>query len=229
MKMAHLRRSAPRVFLRCSLCYASETSRRAPCISAILIARSRLAIDYLRFLTTACGLLLAAAACGSPDDGAEETAFPSRDWSGPYALTAVESTTDCGGAEAPPPLTDAVLDVRQSPDNTAVVRVPPLVEMQGRFDGDRLEAHGSINQPISLPASIAARAAPEDSLDTIGYEMEAEFAEGGLEGRYRVRAPDLNALSAGSGPGRCEYVYDVRGRALIGGQPRRGEPPAGLP
>src|SRR5687768_11616170 len=228
MKMADLLRSAPRSFLRRSLCYASEPPRRAPCISAILIARSHLTINYLRFLMTASGFFLAAA-CGSPEDGAEEAAFPSRDWSGPYALVAVESSTDCAGAEVPPPLTDAVLDVRQSPDNAAVVRVPPLIEMQGRFDGDRLEAGGSITQPISLPESIASRAAPEDSLDTIGYEVEAEFAEDGLAGRYSIRAPDLNALSRGSGAGRCEYVYEVRGKPLIGGQPRRGELPAGLP
>jgi hypothetical protein len=122
-----------------------------------------------------------------------------------------------------------VLEVMQSPENWAVVRVPPLVEMGGEFHGDRLEAYGSINQPISLPASIAARAAPEDSLDTIGYAMDAEFAADGLEGRYAIRAPDLNALSAASGPGRCEYVYEVRGRALIGGQPPLGGQPAGLP
>jgi len=177
---------------------------------------------------TACVVSLGVA-CRGPDDSPEEAAFPSRDWSGPYALEAVVSSTDCAGAEAPPPLTDAVLDVRQASDNTAVVRVPPLVEMQGRFDGDRLEANGSISQPISLPASIASRAAPEDSLDTIGYAVETEFDEGGLEGRYVIRAPDLNALSTGSGAGRCEYVYEVRGRPLIGGQPRRGEPPAELP
>jgi len=179
-------------------------------------------------LVTAC-VLLVGAACGAPHDEAQDAAFPTRDWSGSYALEATESSTDCAGAEAPPPLTDAVLDVRQSPDNAALVRIPPLVEMEGQFDGDRLEAEGSIRQPIALPESIAARAAPEDSLDTIGYTVEVEFVEDGLEGRYAVRAPDLNALSAGSGAGRCGYVYEVRGRALIGGQPPRGEAPAGLP
>lgn len=173
-------------------------------------------------------IVVSAAACGSRDDGAEEAAFPSRDWSGPYALTAVESSTDCAGADAPPPLTDAVLDVRQSPDNAAVVRIPPLVEMQGSFDGDRLEAAGSISQPISLPESIAGRAAPEDSLETIGYTVEADFAEEGMTGRYAIRAPDLNALSAGSGAGRCEYVYEVRGRPLMGGQPQEEARPAEL-
>ena len=226
--MADLLRCAPRVFLRRSLCYASESTRRAPCISVILIARSRLSINYLRFLMPACAISLATA-CGSSDDGAEEAAFPSRDWSGPYALVAVDSSTDCAGAQAPPPLIDAVLDVRQSPDNVAAVRIPPLVEMEGQFDGDRLEAGGSIRQPISLPESIAGRAEPEDSLDTIAYAVEAEFTEEGLEGRYVIRAPDLNALSAGSGAGRCEYVYEVRGRPLIGGQRGRGEPPGGLP
>src|SRR5688572_22216320 len=114
MKMADLLRSAPRHSLRRTLQYASLGHRRAPCISAILIARSLLPIDYALFLMTACVLLLTLA-CGSADDGAEEAAFPSRDWSGPYALEAVESSTDCAGAEAPPPLTDTVLDVRQSP------------------------------------------------------------------------------------------------------------------
>ena len=179
---------------------------------------------FLRRGLTACGFL--AVACGAPEDGADEAAFPSRDWSGPYAIEAVESSTDCAGAEAPPPLTDAVLDVQQSADNAAVVRIPPLVEMQGRFDGDRLEAGGSINQPISLPESIAGRAAPEDSLDPIGYALEAEFAEDGLTGRYAIRAPDLNALSAGSGAGRCGYVYELRGRPLIGGQAQERERPA---
>ncbi|HJU87557.1 MAG TPA: hypothetical protein VJ788_09340 [Gemmatimonadota bacterium] len=185
--------------------------------------------DLLRFSPGVFLSLVLAAACGAPDDGAEEAAFPSRDWSGSYALAVLESSTDCAASQAPPPLSDAVLDVSQSVDNTALVRIPPLVEMEGRFEGDRLEADGSIRQPISLPESIAARAAPEDSLETIGYTVEAEFADEGLEARYAVRAPDLNALSAGSGAGRCEYVYEVRGTAITGGQPRREAPPAGSP
>ena len=225
--MADLLRCAPHSSCGVPGAYASEEPRRAPCISAILTARSLFTIHYTRSLITACAVFLAS--CGSPDNGGEEAAFPSRDWSGPYALEVTESSTDCAGAEAPPPLTDAVLDVRQSPDNAALARIPPLVAMEGKFDGDRLEADGSIRQPISLPESIAARAAPEDSLDTIGYTVAVEFFESGLEGRYAIRAPDLNALSAGSGAGRCGYVYEVRGRALIGGQPRRGEAPAGLP
>jgi hypothetical protein len=185
--------------------------------------------DLLRSTARVFLCLVLATSCGEPDDGPGETAFPSRDWSGPYVLVAVASSTDCEGADAPPPLTDAVLDVRQSVDNTALVRIPPLVEMEGRFDGDRLEAAGSIRQPIALPESLAARAAPEDSLDTIAYEVKAEFAGEGLEGRYAIRAPDLNALSSGSANGRCEYVYEVRGRPLIRDRSQGEAPPAGLP
>lgn len=195
---------------------------------ADLLRRTRLTINCAVFLTTACGCLLTAA-CGGPGDEDEERAFPSRDWSSQYALQVVESSTTCRDAEAPPPLTGAVLDVMQAPDNWAVVRIPPFVEMGGEFDGDRLVASGSINQPISLPESISARAAPADSLETIGYAVEAQFDEQGLDGRYAIRAPDLNALSAGSGAGRCEYVYEVRGRPIIGGRAGEGELPAGLP
>ncbi|MGH7566674.1 MAG: hypothetical protein ACREK2_07575 [Gemmatimonadota bacterium] len=161
--------------------------------------------------------LFAATACGSQgEDGGE--AFPSRDWSGSYALEAVESSTDCVGADAPPPLGETVLDVRQSLDNNATVRIGPMIAMGGRFDGDELEASGSITQPIPLPDSLAARASAEDSLETIGYALEASFAEDEtLTGRYVIRAPDLNALFGGSGAGRCEYVYEVRGMPLIGG------------
>jgi hypothetical protein len=169
------------------------------------------------------GTLIWATACGSPGGDGEE-AFPSRDWSGPYALGVVESSTDCVAAEAPPPLDDTVLDVRQSVENEVTVQIGPLVAMSGRFDGDELEASGSITQPIPLPDSLAARATAEDSLETIAYALEATFAEDGmLAGRYVIRAPDLNALSRGTGAGRCQYVYEVRGMPLIGGS-GRGEP-----
>jgi len=172
---------------------------------------------------TAVAPLLCAIACGGAEP-ADEAGFPSRDWSGPYALEVVESSTDCVGAEAPPPLGDTVLDVRQTLENEAAVHIGPLVALDGQFDGDALEARGAITQPISLPESLAARAAAEDSLETIGYALEVTFAEDQvLAGRYVVRAPDLNALSRGSGAGRCEYVYEIRGVPLIGG-PRRGAP-----
>lgn len=156
------------------------------------------------------------AGCGSAGEEGEP-AFPSRDWSGPYALEVVDSSTDCTEAEAPPPLGNAVLEVRQSPANDAVLQVGPLVAMGGSFDGDEVVARGSIVQPIPLPDSLLARAASEDSLETIGYAMELTFAEDRtLVGRYVIRAPDLNALSSGAGAGRCEYVYEVRGAPVIG-------------
>jgi hypothetical protein len=169
--------------------------------------------------TAALGVICAIA-CGGADP-ADDAGFPSRDWSGSYALEVVESSTDCLDAEAPPPLGDMVLDVRQSVENEAAVQIGPLVALSGRFDGDALEAHGAITQPIPLPDSLAARASAEDSLETIAYALDATFAEDQtLAGRYVVRAPDLNALSRGSGSLRCEYVYEVRGLPLIRGQSR---------
>jgi hypothetical protein len=158
-----------------------------------------------------------AVGCGSPGDDAGPD-FPTRDWSGPYSVEVVESSTDCAGAEAPPPLGNTVLEVRQSPDNDAVLGVGPLVSMGGRFDGDDVEARGSVVQPISLPDSLLARVSEADSLESIDYAMELSFAEDRtFTGRYVIRAPDLNALSSGSGAGRCEYVYEVRGAPLIEG------------
>jgi hypothetical protein len=169
------------------------------------------------------------AGCG-PGGEEGEPAFPSRDWSGPYALEVVDSSTDCTEAESPPPLEDVVVDVRQSPENDAVLQVGPLIAMGGGFDGDVVKARGSIVQPISLPDSLLGRATADDSLETIGYAMELTFAEDRtLTGRYVVRAPDLNALSSGTGAGRCEYVYEVRGRPLIGTAPREESGAAARP
>lgn len=161
--------------------------------------------------------IVGAAGCGSPADD-EGPDFPSRDWSGPYALQVAESSTDCAGAEAPPPLGNTVLEVRQSPDNDANLRVGPLVVMRGQFDGDEVQARGSVNQPISLPDSLLARVSEADSLESIDYAIELRFAEDQtFAGRYVIRAPDLNTLSSGSGAGRCEYVYEVRGVPVIEG------------
>jgi hypothetical protein len=166
--------------------------------------------------------------CGSPgDDGSPD--FPSLDWSGPYRLETVDSSTDCTGAEAPPTLGNAVLEVRQSLDNDVTLQVGPVVSLGGRFDGDEIEARGAIVQPISLPDSLLARASAADSLESIDYAMELSFAEDRtLTGRYVIRAPDLNALSSGSGAGRCEYVYELRGAPLID-QTEEENGAAGLP
>lgn len=170
--------------------------------------------------------VLCLAACGSEPE--QERGFPTRDWSGPYALEVVEATTDCEGADSPPPLGDAVLDIRQAVDNSAAARIGPLVSMDGGFDGDELEAAGAITQPIPLPDSLAARADAADSLETITYGFRATFRQDGtLEGTYRIGAPDLIALARGSGGHRCEYVYEVRGAPRL--RPRQSQPAVPAP
>jgi hypothetical protein len=117
-----------------------------------------------------------------------------------------------------------VLDVHQAVDNSATARIGPLVAMDGRFDGDALEADGAITQPIPLPDSLAARADAADSLETITYGLRAAFRQDGtLAGTYRIGAPDLVALARGSGAHRCEYVYEVRGAPRLSS---RQDPPA---
>jgi hypothetical protein len=173
----------------------------------------------MRWLVAA--LLFTVACRGTDPEG--DAAFPSRDWSGVYRLQVAESSTDCLGAEAPPALTDDPLEVRQTVDNHAVVKIGPLMELTGRFDGDKLEAHAAIIQPISLPESLAARTAPQDSLETIAYAIEVVFGEDPVvAGRYVIRAPDLVALARGTGAHRCQYVYEVRGggNSMIRGRDR---------
>jgi hypothetical protein len=176
-------------------------------------------------MLTISAAALCLAACGSEPE--EETGFPTRDWSGPYALEVVEATTDCEGAEAPPPLGEAVLEVRQAVDNSVTTRIGPLVSMDGGFDGDELEAAGAITQPIPLPDSLASRADEADSLETITYGLQATFRQDGtLEGTYRIGAPDLVALARGTGAHRCEYVYEVRGAPRLSSRPAQPTDPA---
>ena len=166
-------------------------------------------------------LALAAIACGG--ESGDEAAFPSRDWSGPYALEVVESSTDCMEAEAPP-LGDVILDVRQSVENDVTLQMGPVVAMQGRLNGDALAASGAISQPIPLPDSLAARATPADSLETISYALDATFAaDSTFTGSYAIRAPDLIALARGTGARRCEQVYELRGIPLLSVNERAAE------
>jgi hypothetical protein len=65
---------------------------------------------------------LCLAACGSEPE--QEAGFPTRDWSGPYALEVVEATTDCE-ERRPAPSRRAVLDVHQAVDNSAAARIVP--------------------------------------------------------------------------------------------------------
>lgn len=172
--------------------------------------------------------LLGAIACGGGDDGADEE-FPTRDWSGPYAIEVIAATTDCQGAEAPPPLGDLVLDVRQSVDNDVRVTIGPLVALTGRLEGDELLAGGEIFQPISLPDSLTARVSVADSLETIVYRLEAAFAGDSFRGRYVIRAPDLVALARGSNARRCAYDYELRGVPLLDATSREARPGAAAP
>ena len=183
----------------------------------------------MRRIATTVVAACVAAGCGGGSDDPAEPAFPSRDWSGSYAVEIEGTTTSCAGPEAGTPPGELLFEVRQSRDNDAQVFVGPLIALAGRFDGDALEAGGTIHEPVALPDSLTARATAADSLETIVYALDASFSgEGALEGTYRIRAPDLVALAHGSGPGRCEIVYDLRGRPALmppGEVRRRG--PAG--
>jgi hypothetical protein len=174
-------------------------------------------------IRTALVLALGALACGGSGDDADEAGFPSRDWSGPYALEIVRSSTDCQGAEAPP-LGRVILDVRQTVENEVTLQMGPVVAMSGRLDGDALTASGGISEPIPLPDSLAARATPADSLETITYALDGTFAaDSTLTGRYTIRAPDLIALARGTGPYRCEQVYELRAVPLLSVNERAAE------
>lgn len=168
-----------------------------------------------------------AAGCGGGSDDPGEARFPSRDWSGSYAMEVQETTTSCAGPDAGAPPGELLLEVRQSRDNDAEVFVGPLIALAGRFDGDELEAGGTIHEPVPLPDSLLERTTPADSLETIVYALHVSFSgEGALEGTYRIRAPDLVALARGTGARRCEIVHDVRGMATLmpAGEVRRRGP-----
>lgn len=168
-----------------------------------------------RLWTLCAGLL---AAC--------ESGRPSRNWSGRYATRVVESSTDCVNADAPPPMAGFILDLTQQTDGTATVILNPLIQLGGRFDGDRLEAQAVVIEPIGLPDSIAARARPADSLETITYRLVAGLSEDGFEGEYVVRSPDLLALVHRDEGARCDYRYELRGERLGEGPPApRGTTP----
>lgn len=151
----------------------------------------------------------AMAACGGGDDP-----YPSRDWSGRYATTVSESGTDCHGAAAPPSMTGFILVLEQTRNNRVTVTMNPVVRLAGAFTGDRLDAGNVVQEPVALPDSILARAAPADSLDTITYDLEADFARNGFVGRYVIRAPDLRALVTEGEGSRCEYRYRLAGQRI---------------
>ncbi len=147
------------------------------------------------------GLLIG---CGSgPDE------FPSSNWTGKYATRIVQSSTDCVDADGPPVMTGFIMDVIQMTTNRTTMKMNPIVELNGEFVGDHVEVWMQVDQPISLPDSIAARATPADSLDVIAYSLTADFSRDGFEGLYVVRSPDLRALINHSRGDRCDFRYQL--------------------
>lgn len=152
--------------------------------------------------------LALALACGG---GEEERDYPSREWSGWFQSRMTGSSTDCWGADLPPPLTGFTMTVEHHLNNRADVRMGTFVSLTGAFDSDSLHATTSFDVPVGLPDSIADRATPEDSLDSVTYRLDAVFADSAYTGTYVVRTPDINALSRGESPGRCAYRYEIAG------------------
>lgn len=151
--------------------------------------------------------LALALACG----GGEEIDYPSREWSGWFQSRMTGSSTDCRGADLPPPLTGFTMTVEHHLNNKADVRMGTFVSLTGSFDADSLHATTSFDVPLALPDSIADRAAPEDSIDSVTYRLDAVFADSAYTGTYVIRTPDINALSRGESPGRCAYRYEIAG------------------
>lgn len=149
-------------------------------------------------------------ACGS---GSEE--FPSSNWTGRYATRIVQSSTDCVDADGPPVMTGFIMDVVQLTTNKTTIKMNPIVELEGEFVGDRVEASMQVDQPVSLPDSLVARATSADSLNVITYSLAADFDRGGFEGVYVVRSPDLRALVNYNRGGRCDFRYQLAGTRFV--------------
>lgn len=153
--------------------------------------------------------LLTAVACGTGGDG-----YPSRDWSGRYAARVMESSTDCQGATAPPPITGLIISLEHYDNNQAVVQMTPVVRLTGEFEGDRLETTQVIRESVSLPDTLLARVTPADSIEIITYRFEGDFERNGFLGRYEIRAPDLRALILEGTGKRCQIRYSLSGQRI---------------
>lgn len=164
----------------------------------------------LRSITISALCLAPLTACGS---GSEE--FPSSNWTGKYATRIVQSSTDCVDADGPPVMTGFIMDVIQLTTNKTTIKMNPIVELEGEFVGDHVEVSMRVDQPVSLPDSIAARATPADSLDIITYSLAADFDRDGFEGLYVVRSPDLRALINHNRGGRCDFRYQLAGTRFV--------------
>lgn len=159
-------------------------------------------------ISSLCLVLLIA--CGS---GSKE--FPSSNWTGKYATRIVQSSTDCVDADGPPVMTGFIMDVIQLTTNKTTIKMNPIVELEGEFVGDHVEVSMRVDQPISLPDSIIARATQADSLDVITYSLAADFDRDGFEGVYVVRSPDLRALINHNRGDRCDFRYQLAGTRFV--------------
>ena len=165
--------------------------------------------------STAAALALFLTGCGSE--------YPSRDWSGNYIARMVASSSDCLETPLPPPLTSFQLRVTQANDNTATVWMNPIIDLTGKFDGDRLEAERSFREEVLLPDSLREHITPADSFDTIMYRLDARFEGLEFSADYEIRAPDIRALVSGADDLRCTYRYELTGTRF---EPQRlGEQP----
>lgn len=164
----------------------------------------------LRNLSTVAAL--AAVVC-APGSGRE---YPSENWTGKYATRVVQSSTTCTDAEHPPPMTGFILELIHHTTNRTTVKMNPIIELEGAFEGDRMEAVLEIEEPVSLPDSIRARATAADSIDVIRYTLTAAFEDSAFEGTYVVRSPDLRSLVNEGRGGRCDFRYRMSGKRFLG-------------
>jgi len=162
-----------------------------------------------RILTFAVGLFLMV--CGTEDEP-EET-YPSRNWSGRYATRTVDSATDCSGEEDAPSLGGFFLELDHHPNNRATLRFNPLVGLTGEFEGDHLEATGTLVAGFDPPGPAAGETTG-DSLDATTYTLQADFQGAGFEGTYRIRTADVRAVSTGEGESLCTHRYEILGQSL---------------
>ncbi|MBW3660637.1 MAG: hypothetical protein KY397_03275 [Gemmatimonadetes bacterium] len=170
---------------------------------------------------------LAAAGLGCADG--DDPDYPSKEWSGWYQSRMTGSSTDCHGADLPPPMSGFTMTVEHHANNRASVRMGTFVGLSGEFAGDTLRATTSFDVPIQLPDTLVARATPADSLDTVAYRLDAVFADSTFTGSYVIRTPDLNALARRQGPGRCAYRYELSGVEVEDLPTVGGEKPGVLP
>jgi len=162
-----------------------------------------------RILTFAVGLFLMV--CGTEDEPKET--YPSQNWSGRYATRTVDSATDCTGEEDAPPLGGFFLELDHHPNNRATLRLNPLVGLSGEFEGDHLEATGTVVTGFDAPGT-ASDGMTGDSLDTTTYTLQADFSGASFEGTYRIRAADVRAMAAGDGKSLCTHRYEITGRSM---------------